>query len=367
MISRPIARVIVVSCALLLSLVLPTLVAAQDQPPKANIVIALTRTARDGTTFVPVSGNGAAKVGDPLTHYFHTTANGDRTGGSDGKPPEAYVGEGGVRVGMVAGRIVSSPAPVPPLQYDYLWQVDVKPVSIAIDAVTFDLDWKRTDVKDGARQIAAGDHRTITLRQGERHVLDFIPCSPDARCANLFLEVQASPVEDPAVAELTFGYDLWLVHQTAEGTKITRHAIVSGRQGEKLNFNFASMPLALDAAAAPDADSPYRLYVSGTVVGRQRPDRTIEIALQPSRSERFPTGWSGFGGGTKTFTTKAEETTSIALPAGGGRSQWRADAGFKLTSPRPGVGMTDDKVNIDLKPFFEGTATSILVTVRKER
>jgi hypothetical protein len=349
------------------ALIVPALAAAQDQPPKANIVIALTRTARDGTTFVPASGNGAAKVGETLTHYFYTTANGDRTGGSDGKPPEAYVGATGVRVGMVAGRIVSSPAPVPPLQYDYLWHVDVKPVSIAIDVVTFELDWKRTDVKDGAKQIAAGDHRTITLRQGERHVLDFIPCSADARCANLFLEVQASPVEDPAVAELTFGYDLWLVHQTAEGTKITRHAIVSGRQGEKLNFNFAPVPLPLDAATAPDADSPFRVQVSGTIVGRLKPDGTIEIALQPTRRQQFPTGGGGFGGGVKTFVSKPDETTSIALPAGNGFSSWRPDAGFKLTSPRPGVTMAGDSVRIDSKSFFEGTNTSILVTVRKEK
>ena len=359
--------IVIVWLAFLFALPWPSPANAQDQPQKADIVIAMLTTARDGTTSTPVSGSGAAKIGETKTHYFYTSAKGEPSGGSDGKPPEAYVGGSGVRTAVVGGRVVTSPITLPPVQYDYLWQVDVKPVSIAIDVVTFDLDWKRTDVKDGARQVAAGDHRTITLRQGERHVLDFIPCSPDARCANLFLEVQASPVEESAVADLAFAYDLWLVHQTADGVKVTRHALVSGRQGEKLNFNFSSVPLQLDAAAAPDAGSPFRLQVRGTIVGRQKPDGTIEIALQPTRVQRFTTGWAGFAGGVKTFVSNPEETTSIALPAGGGRSQWRADAGFKLTSPRPGVAMTDDKVNIDLKPFFEGTNTSILVTVRREK
>jgi hypothetical protein len=367
MIGRTNARIVIACCAVLLALFLPQLAAAQDQPPQANIVIALTKTARSGTTFTPVSGDGAAKVGETLTHYFYTTAKGDPSGGSDGKPPEAYVGQAGVRVSMIAGGIVSSPAPVPPPQYDYLWQVDVKPVSIALDLVTFEMDWKRTDVKDGARRVAAGDRRTVTLHQGERHILDFIPCPPDASCANLFLEVQASPVEDPSLAELTFGYDLWLVHQTANGTKITRHAIVGGRQGEKLNFNFSAVPLALDAAAAPDADSPYRLFVSGTITGRLKADGTIDIALQPTRWQQFQTGKGGLGGGTKTFVARPEETTSIALPPGSGRSTWRADAAFKLAQPRPGVTMAGDSVRIDLKPFFEGATTSILVTVHREK
>lgn len=363
---RPTRRVVLMFGVLLLALALPAFAAAQDQPQKANIVVALQRTARDGATFTPVSGDGAAKVGETLTHYFHTTADG-RSGGSDAKPPEAYVGAAGVRVGMAAGGIVSSPASTPPLQYDYLWQVDVKPVSIAIDVVTFDLDWNRTDIKDGTRQVAAGDHRTITLRQGERHLLDFITCSPGSRCANLFLEVKASPVEDASVADVTFGYDLWLVHQTADGAKATRHAVVTGRQGEKVNFSFPSVPLPLDAAAAPDTDSPYRLRVSGTIAGRMKPDGTIEIALQPTRRQQFPTGGGGIAGGTKTFAAKPEETTSIALPSGSGYSSWRADAGFRLTNPRPGVTTAGDSVRIDTKPFFQGTTTSILVTVRREK
>jgi hypothetical protein len=365
---RPSVRVSIVFGILLCALLAPVAPAvAQDQPQRADIRISMLRTARDGTTFTPVSGGGAAAVGEAKRHHFFTTAKGSPSGGSDDKPPEAYFGGVGVRSTVVGGGVVTSPSTAPALTYDYLWQVDVKPVSIAMDVVTFDVDWTRTDVRDGARQVGAGDHRTITLRQGEKHLLDFVTCSPDAPCANLFLEVQAAPVEDPALAETALSYDLWLVHQTPDGRKVTRHALVSGRQGEKLSFNFAPVPLQLEAATPPGADSPYRLQVSGTIVGRLKPDGTIEVALSPARKERSPMGSTGLGAGAKTFMSKPDETTSIVLPPVNGRSQWRADTGFKLTTPRPGVSMAGESVVIDLKQFFENTNTSILVTVHKEK
>lgn len=360
-------HVSIVLGVLLVALLLPSTGAvAQDQPQRADITISLMRTGRDGGTSTPVRGGDATRVGETKRHYFFTTANGSPSGGSVDQPPEANLGGGGVEPTVVGGRVATSWAKVPAVDYEYLWQVDVKAVSIALDLVRFDLDWTRTDVKDGARQVGAGDHRTITLRQGERHVLDFINCSPDAPCANLFLDVQAAPVENPAVAQTNLGYDLWLVHQTADGGKATRHVLVSGRQGEKVSFNFASVPLQLDASAGPDADSPYRLHVGGTIVGRIKADGTMEVAVSPVRKGQSPTGSAGLGSGVKSFTSKPGETTSVVLPPVSGGSKWRAEPGFKLRSLRPGVSIAGDSVIIDLKEFFRNTDTSILVTVHKE-
>ncbi len=364
----PTARAVIVCSAFLVTLVLPALAGAQDQAQTANISVSMAITTRNGITSTSVTGGVSLKPGETRTQYLYASANSGASGVSSTPPAGTNaggdVGAGGV---PVAGGVVTSPPPVPRPGYDYLWQVDVKAVAIAIDLVTFDLDWKRTEVRDGSRQTVVGDHRTITLRQDERHVLDFVACSPDARFANVLLEIRASPVEDASVADLSFSYDLWLVHQTSDGAKVTRHAVVTGRQGQKVNFAFASVPLALDAAAAPDADSPFRMLVTGTIVGRQRPDGTIEVAVRPMRAHRSPTGGVSSGGGAKTFLTRTDETTSIAFPAESGYSGWRPGPGFTLASPKPGVTMNGDLLRVNLKPFFEGTSTSILVTVHREK
>ncbi len=337
--------------------------AAQDLQ-KANIIISVSSSVRDGSvSYHGGSGANVLTVGGSSTHYFYTTAAGNGFGAGD-KPLEAWQASGGVTARVVGGTVNVAPGNRPPMQFDYCWQVVVKLVSVAIDTVTFDVDWKRTDVRNGSQ--LAGDHRTLTLHQGEKHLLDFIPCPADARYANTFVDVQASPVEEQGVADLVFDYDLWLVHQTADGAKITRHALATGRQGEKVNFTFVAVPLPLDAAATPGTDSPYKMRVSGTVAARWKTDGTIEVALRPTREQVMPTGGIGFAGGTKNFVSKPGETTSVELPADNGRSSWKTTPGSVPANPRPGVSVTEDSIRIDLKPFFQGASTTILVTVRKQ-
>lgn len=365
---RWIAQAALLVCAFVLLTVVAPLAAAQDRPAKATVSIALCETARNGAITARASGGGALAVGESATRYVYADAGGNRIGQiSAGSPDTVGRPTGGV-MGGVSGGVAPALPPTPPRQVmDHLWQADTKVVSIDVDTVTFELDWKRSDLKDGTLQFARGDHRTITLRQGEKHLLDFIPLSPDARDANMFVEVEAEPVEDAALRNVILGYDLWLVHQTADGVKTTRHAVVTGRQGEKVSFNFAPVPLAIDAAAAAGADSPFRLYVNGTITGRQSSDGSIQIALQSTRKNGTPEGVYGFEGGTKTFSAKADETISIAIPPYYGRSGWAVDAGFRLTTPKPGVSLADGSIRIDLGTFFDGATTSILVTAHRER
>jgi hypothetical protein len=305
-----------------------------------------------------------AAPGESKTFYLFTTARGGASGGGDRKPPDASVSIGSQTGAVPDNQVVTSP-PFS-VEYDYLWQLDVCPISVALDVVTLNLDWRRTDLKNGARQTSGGDHRTLTLRQGERHLLDFVSCSPDAPCVNQFLELHAVPVENSAAADTVLSYDIWLVHQTAEGGKVTRHSLASGRQGEKVPFAFVAVPLQLDAAATPDAASPYRLQVSGTIAARLKPDGTIDVALSSTRNEQSPMGALGRGEGVKSYTCRPDETTSISLPAIPGSTRWRADAGLKLRSPGRGVTVSGDAVVIDLNQFFENTNTAILLTVHKE-
>jgi hypothetical protein len=379
MLSRRFASMSVAFAAVLL-LAPASVTAAQDEGLKANIIVTMSATARNGTSHWSVRGGAgqkdALKVGETHTGYFYNTANGSGGGGSDNVPIDVarmQAGGGGVIVGRIVGGAVQThnpDTPPPTPKYDYSWKLDVKPLSIAIDAITFEIQWQRSELRDGAMQPTAGDRRTITLRQGQKHLLDFYRCTPvDAPNANVFLDVEAVPVEDSAFADAALEYDLWLVHQTASGEKLTRHAIVAGRQGELVKFNFAPIPLRLETGAPLDAPSPYRLIAAGDVTGRVKSDGNIEIAFSPKREQRSVgstvPGLSGTG--TKVFTVKPDETTSVALPSGTGFSSFRSDLSASLVNPAPGVSVKGDHVQVTLKPFFEGTTTSILLTVRRIR
>jgi hypothetical protein len=363
----------ILAAALVLAPCLATVLSAQDEPLKANIVVSLSVTNRAGTSHVTVSGNDQLKIGDSRTSYYYSSANGASSGGSDNQPLSSREWKGvTVMAGIVDGRPemsrIQGPPPAWMRQYDYFWKVDVKPVSIAPDGIAFEIDWQRGEFKDGAMVATLRDHRVVTLRQGEKHLLDFVACAPpDGPNANVFLEARASIAEDPAFADAAFDYDLWLTHQTFDGRKITRHAIVGGRQGERVGFGFASIPLPLDASAPAEAASPYRLDVSGAITGRLRSDGTVQLALEPMRQQSFDGGRGGYGAGIKVFTVRPDETTIVALPAGTGASTFKTDLASKLTNPRPGVTAKDGRVSVNDAAFFEGTTTSILITVKRQR
>ena len=80
---------------------------------------------------------------------------------------------------------------------------------------------------------------------------------------------------------------------------------LNGRQGGKRAFKFDPLPLPLDMSARVDADSPLKMYVDGTIVGRVTTRGTIRVALQTRRCIRFNEGGSSIG--TKIFDVKSDE------------------------------------------------------------
>jgi hypothetical protein len=316
---------------------------AQGRPPKARITTTMQVTNRDGGSLAGVGAGSEMAVGD--SHTWAICA------GADGEARAA----GGVSLGCAS-------------EYWHKWTFHVTLVSTDTDAVTFDLDWERAETNEGSRRAVAGDHRRITLRQGERHVLDFVPsASAGSRVASMVIEVTAVPVEDPAIAEQRLAYDLWLVHETANGAKVTRRTTMTGRQGEKVPFALPSVSLPLDAGAPSEADSPLRMHVQGSVTGRAGSDGTTQVALEATVEHRSPVGRSSPPGGLETFTAKLGEAIAVELLTSGGQSAWRPQPGTAPAKPRPGVTVTaDGLVRVDHKVFFAGTKTSIIVTVRKD-
>ena len=317
---------------------------AQDRPPKAKIEATMHVTRRDGGSMARVVADNEIAIGESHTSFLYSNANG--TAGALGEDrPLAWTAH-----------------------YRCQWEVRVRVLSTDVDSVTFDLDWQRSEASDGTPRAVAGDHRRITLRQDERHVLDFVPsASADSPMANMLVEVTVIPVEDPTIAEQRLAYDLWLVHEAADGMKVTRRTTLSARQGERIPFSFPAVPLPLEADAPAGSDSQYRMHVEGTVAGRLTPDGTVRLALVASRQDRFPGGGGGTAWGFKRLTAAQSEVIGFELQTSHGYSGWRPGPGALPVKPRPGVTISEDgAVRVDHRTFFAGTKTSIIVTVRRD-
>jgi hypothetical protein len=331
------------SCAALV-VSLACVSAAQDRPPRARIVVSVFSTDRSGASRKENSMGEyvSFRSGETLKSVFHVSKDGMS-----------------LVVGGPPGQTVS--------KHQYSWQVTARLISVSLDSVAFDLDWQRSEGDDGNTLVTAGDRRTITLRQGDRHVLDLVNCSPaNSRLANVFLELQAMPVEDPAFAALTLEYDLWLVQQAAGGTKTTRHFTVKGRQGEKVPFVFEPVALPLEVQTQGGTESPLKMFIEGTISGRGTADGIIQVSLQPKQYFRFNDDprWGG-GSGSKTFSISEGETVDLELPSLPATASGRVEPG-KITAPAPGVSLIEsDLVRVDFDHYFAGARTSILITVRR--
>jgi hypothetical protein len=251
-----------------------------------------------------------------------------------------------------------------PLTAEYVWTVRVRLVSIAPDAVTFNVTWSRTG-QDGP---AEGDERTIKLRPDERHLLDFLP-TDDKGVANLFVEVWATRVENPAYANLAISYDMWLVHETASGEKITRRVNVAGGQGDAVKFSFYPILFPVDARQPFDGDhGPVRMLVRGLITGRAKGDGTIELVVRTertvgpvSRQGRLP---GEIGGGEKIFVVRSDETTSIELPPSEAMFSVPVE-GEKPATLRPGVETAPNGwLHVTQRQFLAGTKTSLVISLR---
>jgi len=210
----------------------------------------------------------------------------------------------------------------------------------------------------------AGDRRIIKLQQGTRHVLDYIPvAAADSKITNAIVEVQAAPIEDPAVAGIKLDYDLWVEEQTADGARTNRRVELTGRQGEKVPYRFDPASLHLDTRPGSDGSSPFKFFLDGNIVGRLARDGSIQLALSIGQSISSHGGYRL----TKSFSLKEGETISIELPVQKGRISGMLAAGANIVNPRAGVAISDGgRVTVDLEQYYSGTKVSLILTVRRK-
>ncbi len=272
--------------------------ASQWDPAAVSVKVGFTATLADGKS-------GAATG-------FTTSAPSFRVGES----MTAGIGSGSVQL---CGDLYVG-APIDPGNTDALhaWNVTVEPTAVAGDKVRLVVDWKRFDaVPGGGHQFAAGDRRTITLSDGERHVFDFVsaPTARDATCMNMMVQVEASRRDDPKMANRTVAYDLWLVDEEPNGLQATRHIETAGKHRESIDFSFAPIGWSSDglpAAAGGGADT--LVNVDGTIKGRLQPDGSVEITVTPDRTLRIGDMTAITHYEEKTLTAKPGETIRMDIP-----------------------------------------------------
>ena len=202
----------------------------------------------------------------------------------------------------------------------HLWRATMQATKINEDEITLVVDWQRFDAIGGRHEARAGDRRTITLKDGERHILDFVssPAAGPGDCGSVLVEVEASLVDDPALANTTLGYDLWLVDEEPGGRQVTRHMEMAGRQRESIDFRFVPIGWSSDGSPATDNRRPDILVeVSGTIKGRLQPDGSMQIAVTPSRTVRVGDMSGSTGYREKVLTAKPGETIRMDIPPSG--------------------------------------------------
>jgi hypothetical protein len=250
----------------------------------------------------------------------------------------------------------------------FAWRVEARLVSVQFDNVEVAISWGRYRPVTGREAAEVGDTRVINLKSNERHVLDLVQSEkPESPIFNLVVQVEARQTEDPAFANVSIGYDLWLVYEDSAGTRTTRRAQPVGGQGEMTQFAFRPFGFALDGKAVPaDGNAPITVAVDGAVLGRIRSDGAIELAVDGRLGLGCGPGGLGGSGGRRTYVAHDGETVSVEFPWAYGWCGWDTSATVPA-SARPGVSRTKTGIRVTSREFFKGDKLSLLVTARRAK
>lgn len=220
----------------------------------------------------------------------------------------------------------------------HAWLVTVTLTSAEIDKIAVDVALERHDGQPPRVTPRAARH--LVLSEGAPHVLDFIEADDSALAAcetkNIVIQVSAAVVERDALAREVLDYDLWFTHADASGRTVTRHATVTGLQGQAVAFTFRPVrwPVQTLAPAAP-ADLSIEEDVSGTIRGRVKSDGTIDASFTTTRSllHTYPNGgWGDVGdeSGRKSFSARNGEVVKLEMPPLSGGAALRSRDGSTM-------------------------------------
>jgi hypothetical protein len=203
------------------------------------------------------------------------------------------------------------------------WKIEMTPIRVVADAVTFRLRWARVaalrqqldqlSLGAGKPPSLPGDDIELTLRPGESWLLDSVPVASGAktvhgrpcwRASSIRVSVDNYPSQGDE--RRLIAADLWLVERLADGTEAQRSQplAVRGHPNRPSPFYFDSI-----------VDGKATLDIYGTLVSRIETD-ALAIAVE-TRSRWAPAS-PQFSGPQRSVTSniqvKPEETVELRLP-----------------------------------------------------
>jgi hypothetical protein len=259
------------------------------------------------------------------------------------------------------------------LRAPHVWWAEVKALPREIDRVELEITWEHLQSeRPGEAVVVGGDTRRISVREGERHVLDFVEVDAgiEAGCyRNVTVDVTADVVEGASLAGGLLRYDLWLRHVVEQGRTALQRQQMVGQHGRTMEFRFAPLRFPVPGARLEDGSEVESIIeVLGEVRGRIRADATIDVSLDAERwvdAEKAgaPRRGGMGGGGTKRFNVVSGETVTMKLPPPSGRS----GVGPGLRGSTTGQVEGDSTVWVDNAEFYAGARDEIILTVTREQ
>ena len=181
---------------------------------------------------------------------------------------------------------------------DLGWAVEITPVRVVDDAVTFRLAWARTR-DEGKASTQPRSDMEVTLRPGESIPLDFVhrtcPNRPQTIGASLRVTVVRYP--DPDYDRRLIALDLWLVEKLEDGTERSQPLSLRGLYHRPIPFYFDSITkgaMVLDifgevTAAPVDRMSDLKIMTRSRIVDPNQPsgrpfprETTATIRITPN-------------------------------------------------------------------------------------
>lgn len=268
----------------------------------------------------------------------------------------------------------------------HAWFVRYRVRSASIDEITLEVDWEYYSSPRREQAVRdRGDLRTITLREGEHHVLDFIdePQQADGSTCyrNLTIVLEARIEEDPALTSRMIAYQAWFSEAAEGGPALSRYAEARGGQGTRVDLHFDSLRFPISGVVtARGREAEVVADLLATVRGRVRANGDLEVRVEGTRwLSAVPAGDMRRGGtgdgGAKRVRFAPGETVRLVLPAPSGRtilndhdgpvaSGTERRRGDPRTADRAGTPPAvergpDGTITVHFAPFFRGRTFSL--------